>query len=511
MAPLALRALAGWALLDAVGATPQRTWLPLSERPTDTVSPSAPTPVYVAVSTTRLSAIDAVSGTFYCDAYIYLAFRDDRYNATPPGTAVDDPTAWQPAPEIINLAQDSEFAAIPLRVAHAKPTWVAAPDAGSAWLVGESRQRVTLTAQLDLQSFPHDSQVTGIILESLTHEADQLQWVAPPNVLPGLVPPGPWAGAYSSVSGWDVLKAEGVESTQAYGVFGQSYSRLSLLVRMRRQSSYYGLRYVMGCALLVVMAILALFVRGDVPERIGFAQASFLGIVSWQFVLAASSPALGYSTRLDRFMLLSLMCSAVMFAYMAIRFGYFKSLQRASGRLPDLEHRGYEAYGPLYRHAHEGASPSVPQQVLQAPAQQQRHINSLGEIFCGCTEGYAGAGAAQPVPAASGAAGSATGAPIGKDVRMPAAAAATGADDGSVFVAVSPMAAGRPGALVKCYGEPAAARRRPCCCACTLCWAGSWAKLNPHRKLDLIFGLTMGLVYFVASAVVLEAGVGEGP
>ena len=47
------------------------------------------------------------------------------------------------------------------------------------------------------------------------------------------------------------------------------------------------------------MALLVLFVPGDEPDRLGFVQSSFLGIVSWQFILVSSTPVTGYNTKLD--------------------------------------------------------------------------------------------------------------------------------------------------------------------------------------------------------------------
>jgi hypothetical protein len=38
------------------------------------------------------------------------------------------------------------------------------------------------------------------------------------------------------------------------------------------------------------------------------------------------------------------------------------------------------------------------------------------------------------------------------------------------------------------------------------CWAGSWENLNPHRKLDVLFGSMVGFMYVVASCIVLLVG-----
>ncbi len=71
------------------------------------------------------------------------------------------------------------------------------------------------------------------------------------------------------------------------------------------------------------MALLVLFVPGDEPDRLGFVQSSFLGIVSWQFILVSSTPVTGYNTKLDNFMLISMVVVFVAYAWNSIRVGFF--------------------------------------------------------------------------------------------------------------------------------------------------------------------------------------------
>ena len=65
-------------------------------------------------------------------------------------------------------------------------------------------------------------------------------------------------------------------------------------------------RYIWGVVFLVSMALLVLVVPGHEPDRLGFVQSSFLGIVSWQFILVSSTPVTGYNTKLDNFMLIAM-------------------------------------------------------------------------------------------------------------------------------------------------------------------------------------------------------------
>lgn len=71
------------------------------------------------------------------------------------------------------------------------------------------------------------------------------------------------------------------------------------------------------------MALLVLFVPGDEPDRLGFVQSSFLGIVSWQFILVSSTPVTGYNTKLDNFMLISMVTVFVAYFWNSIRIGFF--------------------------------------------------------------------------------------------------------------------------------------------------------------------------------------------
>lgn len=82
-----------------------------------------------------------------------------------------------------------------------------------------------------------------------------------------------------------------------------------------------------GVTFLVAMALLVLFVPGNEPDRLGFVQSSFLGIVSWQFILVASTPVTGYNTVLDNFMLVSMSVVFAVYFWNACRIGFFEWLE----------------------------------------------------------------------------------------------------------------------------------------------------------------------------------------
>lgn len=71
------------------------------------------------------------------------------------------------------------------------------------------------------------------------------------------------------------------------------------------------------------MALMVLFVPGDEPDRLGFVQSSFLGIVSWQFILVSSTPVTGYNTKLDNFMLISMVVVFLAYFWNSVRIGFY--------------------------------------------------------------------------------------------------------------------------------------------------------------------------------------------
>ena len=383
------------------------------------------------------------------DAYVYVAYRDDRINATAgfaDGEALGETGTdkiFDPALEIMNVAE-GDASAFYFNAMFNRPPWVddsalraaGATDVAAAaqgtWVVGQSRQRATLAAKLNLAAFPYDSQVPGIIVESSNWDATELKWVPTKGAVDGVVPEG---DVREVVGGWVVTGSSASEADYYYKSFEQHFSRLSMEVRIDRQSFYYTSRFVFGVAVLVVMAILVLFMVGEEPDRLGFVQSSFLGVISFEFILVLILPPLGYNTRIDNFMGLSFGIIFIVYVYNAFRIGYFKTIEKLSGRDGD--------------------------------------------------EGEGGADEHKAVEDAGAAAGT-----------------------------TNPMHAGKHAGVGEKGGEEEPARplendlrkiftvKRISCC-----WAGSWEKLNPHRKLDVIFGSIVGFMYVVASCIVLLVGV----
>ena len=277
--------------------------------------------------------------TFAHDFYFYIAWPDARQPEGVFDPAESGGPFW-PSPEIMNIATGSpdpptfscEFTLIP-------PTFVpAAQQAGQLmWGSCQSRFRVELDATLLLKVYPYDRQSANVIVESTAYGSSELVWVAAAGTTTSIIPPSGVTG----IAGW-VIKGASVSSmTHEYPLFGESYDQLTISLVLQRNPDYFVARYVWGVTFLVAMGLLVLLVPGNEPDRLGFVQSSFLGIVSWQFILVASTPNMGYSTRLDEFFIVAMAIVFAAYAWNSFRIAFFDLLEAPPTQaLPDSDSEG---------------------------------------------------------------------------------------------------------------------------------------------------------------------------
>ena len=190
----------------------------------------------------------------------------------------------------------------------------------SMWGSCQSRARVELDASLVLKVYPFDRQNADVVIESVDYTSDQLVWEASADTTTSIIPPTGVTG----IAGWVIKGTSVLSSTHEYTTFGESYNQLTISLTLQRNADYFVARYVWGVTFLVAMGLLVLLVPGNEPDRLGFVQSSFLGIVSWQFILVASTPNMGYSTRLDEFFIVAMAIIFVAFAWNSFRIGFFE-------------------------------------------------------------------------------------------------------------------------------------------------------------------------------------------
>jgi hypothetical protein len=250
-----------------------------------------------------------------------MSWRDDRQNE---GTYVTS-ASWWPQPELINKNSQDEVLQWSCSFSYGAPFFlvqsgtletlgVANADEGR-WSLCQIRHQVTLDAELLLFDFPFDVQFADIIMESFSMQEDAMYFVPVKGIEQGLLPKeGP-----DSVGGWSIIGRSATTFSHNYETLEETYHSLKLTLELQRQADYYITRYVWGTIFLVAMALLVLFVPGDCPDRLGSVQASFLGIVSWQFILVTSAPVTGYNSRLDTFMIIAMVVVFITYIYNSVR------------------------------------------------------------------------------------------------------------------------------------------------------------------------------------------------
>ena len=359
------------ALLSTVGSA--APWVQDVGRPAANAPLLERNRVYAVAAANTLKKIDAVEGAFVFDFYLYLTWRDDRI-AFPDGTTnkttFDSAVYWSPLPEFINCPDNA--LTISYNAVRGPPMWArssVARDYGTeeaeagTWIIGQGRKVGTFDATYDLHDFPFDYQRAEVRMESTTYLTSELTWVPVLGFKQTLLPGG------LVIDGWKVVDSGAYTIDYLYAAFDETYSRLVLSVLLKRESTYFTDRFVFNVALLVAMAILIGVLHPSEADRTGIVLATFLGVVSWVFVLVSVTPALGYSTRLDNFMNLSFGIIFVIYVYNALRYTVHHQL--------DVEFEDADGDGIHDGNQDDkGATATGP--VVEAPAASLDSVPSLG-------------------------------------------------------------------------------------------------------------------------------------
>jgi hypothetical protein len=253
-----------------------------------TANRSFPTRIYVNLYANLIGDVDANLGGFRADFYLYLAWRDDRFNND---SEVNLDDIWNPRMEFMNIAEGeigSFFAwAYQERPRYILETALIDPEEGAgSWILATTRVKMAFSANLVLRNFPMDKQSIGIQMESTQWQISDMVWVPMDNIKEGIYP-----HMTGRVPGWVIDGTRFDTQNVHYEIFDEHYHRCSVWLDISREVGYYMLRFVAGTSFLVFMAALTVFLKID--NRLGFVQASFLGVVSWQFIIVTSSPPLG--------------------------------------------------------------------------------------------------------------------------------------------------------------------------------------------------------------------------
>ena len=476
---------------------------PLTQRPvrnatgsqcdTDASPCSAPTPVYITISTNKMDPVQVMEGAYYCDAYINIAWRDDRFLAFSGSSSFPwDPSWWMPGPELMNLvsansdivfssnagwtfsSQQGVFDWIDLPEASAEP-------AGAVWVMGVVRFAATLAVRVDLHDFPFDSQTSEVQIESSNYDITQLVWRPGGGINDGIIVSGPGVTWKNAIDGWTVKGVGASATDHTYRATGQTFSRLAIVVRLERQSMFWTTRIVLGMVLYTLMSIFALASSAsfDAIARYGVVGGFFMGMVGWQYVLVSLTPALGYNTRLDTFVYMDFLVCFLIYSYLCFMGAYHRTIMYATGHLtPEYDgpkEEGAEVDGGGGRGGGgSGSDDGGASEIAVAALEPGSAVEDQNGIH-GATAVRSAAGTRETAPPAS----------------------AKSADTQPSWHR------GRVSTFADTFYHK---QRKGPCWGYKLCWSGSWAKLPVHRKIDIIFALVVLVVYISATCVILLWG-----
>lgn len=323
---------------------PQNLNISINERPKFVVDELAgenrPTSVYITLSVMYIGDINEQQSTFSMDAFVDVAWRDDRYGYSPqaygctqpsvavglltesyaptvcPDLCIDAgycsggaaPIPWSPFLEVTNVAPASgSVLSYPTGyVVDQAPDRLNLADTDGTWMTASARFSGTVLKVYGLEDFPYDTQLLEVYFESNAWPIEDVVLI--PTYSPAEIKET--IESSGSMRGWDVLSVDVSTTTHPYPQLGVSYHRAVLGITVRRQSSPYAIRYVLVEYFVIAMMCLA-SINAELAVRVGSAATGFASTLYLQFILASLTPPLNYLTRLDTFLILSLVVSFI--------------------------------------------------------------------------------------------------------------------------------------------------------------------------------------------------------
>jgi hypothetical protein len=311
---------------------------PINERPSY-LDIDGPTKVYVTVSVMFMGDIKEADSSFSLDAYVDVAWRDDRFGnnsgqafgCTPPTVGImlltesyaptycqayctdttpwcngyAAPAPWSPFLEVTNIAP--QFNVDPLSyptayvVSSGPPGRLRLNDTEGTWAVATARFTGPILKVYPLQDFPYDKQRLDVLFESNQWTSSDVELIAaydPMEVKRGIL-------SSKSMLGWDVQDVSVTTTKNFYSQLDVTYNQIAMSVTVSRQAAPYAQRYIMPGFFIIIMMLLA-SIHAEGSVRVANGVAGFASILYLQFILTSTVPPLNYVTRLDKFFLVAL-------------------------------------------------------------------------------------------------------------------------------------------------------------------------------------------------------------
>jgi hypothetical protein len=157
------------------------------------------------------------------------------------------------------------------------------------------RIQANLNSQIDLRSFPFDSQKMQIILEDKKSASETLRY-APLKEESGI-------DESISFSGWDIGGWDAEVKDHRYGIYNETYSQYVFSVNISRIFLSSFLKTFLPVFFILTVVLFSFVLDPDkITTRLGMAGSSLVASVMFHISIANQIPPVGYLTFADKFM-----------------------------------------------------------------------------------------------------------------------------------------------------------------------------------------------------------------
>ena len=248
-----------------------------------------PTKVSIAGYLMDLSAIDDVDQTFTADFILMYGWNDPRLALQDAGQAgaprvFSFEEIWHPFIEIFNQRDLKKRFSETLRVDAAGNVQFAQRYSGD------------LVTPLQHRDFPFDSQRLEVLIGSLRYGPEEVELVIDTQRT--------GRREWLSVTGWSVGPGTAEITTEYVRVQDRNLARLDFKIPVKRITSFFFIKVIIPLCLIVLMAWLVLWIDPTaLGPQIGIPTSAIFALILYIHRTASLLPRIDYLTRLDRFIL----------------------------------------------------------------------------------------------------------------------------------------------------------------------------------------------------------------
>lgn len=272
-------------------------------------SKDPPRTVYIQAEFVKLSDIDTVKEQFAADVFLHARWREKSLDHSKEGIVVDSDKYWNPDLVIRNRTESAQ-----------RKKWCVLwfNASGEAFIVEKRRIIGVFTEKMELQDFPFDSQDLSVVLTSdrsvdevnLEEDNEELSTINVTN--------------FADEQEW-CLK-DYVESDKTTKIVNQYTDRKNVEFPVLRVSCFATRKFMFFVwNIMIIMLIISLLsfatfaIDRNLPQnRLQLAFTLTLTGVTFRFVANQSLPKIPYLTKLDKFILFSMIFNFLVSVWHAI-------------------------------------------------------------------------------------------------------------------------------------------------------------------------------------------------